>query len=148
MKCGVVFGTCLLLVHSNSKSPFGKILSLRPVVFVGLISYSAYLWHQPLFAFARIYAIGEPSRVVIYTMIAMTFVLATLTWALVETPTRRASWVGPKGVFISSASVALLLVCLGGWIYLQKGFPSRLAPHDADLTLIADVHFTERAFVY
>ncbi|RUR30841.1 hypothetical protein ELY33_08495 [Vreelandella andesensis] len=54
----------------------GRLLSLRVLVGIGLISYSAYLWHQPIFAFARIRLFeGEPEWV-FWLLIAATFALA------------------------------------------------------------------------
>ena len=44
-----------LLIASSERGPSmaGRLLSLRPVVFIGLISYSLYLWHWPLIVFQR-----------------------------------------------------------------------------------------------
>ena len=49
-----VLGTGLLLAGAGPGNPVGRLLALPPLVGIGLISYSAYLWHQPLFVFARI----------------------------------------------------------------------------------------------
>jgi peptidoglycan/LPS O-acetylase OafA/YrhL len=55
-------------------------LSWRPVVAVGLISYSAYLWHQPLFAFARIRSVGVPDTWLMLGLSALSLGLAALSW--------------------------------------------------------------------
>ena len=39
----------------------GRLLGCRALVAIGLVSYSAYLWHQPIFAFARLHWLREPS---------------------------------------------------------------------------------------
>jgi peptidoglycan/LPS O-acetylase OafA/YrhL len=49
-----VLGTCLIFVCANSESAVGRVLSYRPLVWTGLISYSLYLYHLPMFAFLRI----------------------------------------------------------------------------------------------
>ena len=62
----------------------GKVLSIRPMVFIGLISYSLYLWHWPLLAFARIVHGGEPAAMVRVGLCALSVLLAWLTYELVE----------------------------------------------------------------
>ena len=54
-----VVGTGLIILFTNPKTILGKLLSNKHIVGFGLISYSLYLWHQPIFAFARIYMIDE-----------------------------------------------------------------------------------------
>ena len=49
-----IFGTCLIIWFADKNQFITKILSSRPFVWTGLISYSLYLWHYPAFAFARI----------------------------------------------------------------------------------------------
>ena len=49
-----VLGAVLVLTVGGAGTTAARVLSWQPIVLVGLISYSAYLWHQPLFAFARI----------------------------------------------------------------------------------------------
>jgi peptidoglycan/LPS O-acetylase OafA/YrhL len=68
-----------------------RVLSSRLLVAVGLISYPLYLWHWPLQAFPRIFVGGTPSVGVRLVLIAASFVLATLTYKLIEQPIR-----GPK----------------------------------------------------
>ena len=81
-------GAALVIVFAARGTLAGRLLSLRPVVFVGLISYSAYLWHQPLFAFARIAAPRWPGPAAMLALAAATFLLAALTWRFVERPFR------------------------------------------------------------
>lgn len=84
-----VIGTVLVIVFSRPGSFVGGVLGLRPLVGVGLISYSAYLWHQPLFALARLYCVAEPSIVVMLGLAATSLGLAWATWAWIEQPFRR-----------------------------------------------------------
>lgn len=120
-----VLGTCLIIVFADSKSFIGRILSHNVLVFVGLISYSLYLWHQPLFAFLRAKSIGEPSTHLFTVAIASTFILAFLTWKYIERPFRDKVTFTRALIFQSSvASIAIFFsVGLAGHFY--KGFASR-----------------------
>ena len=83
-----VLGTVVLLRYAPG-SVTGALLSSPPLVFVGLISYSAYLWHQPLFALTRY--ISPSDQLDLATTVALmaaTLVLAAATWRWVETPFR------------------------------------------------------------
>lgn len=64
------------------------LLSARPVVFIGLISYPLYLWHWPLLSYAQIIESGHPSRLIVLAALALSFVLASLTYQSVEKPIR------------------------------------------------------------
>lgn len=87
-----------------------RLLALRPVVAVGLISYALYLWHWPIFVFLR-FIFGNPGVAHYLAGTALTFALATLSYFVVETPfrkrrvlpKRRAAYAG----FAASSAVVL-----------------------------------------
>lgn len=85
----VVLGTALVLAFGRSDTVVGRLLSLKPLVAIGLISYSLYLWHQPVFAFARLRSIEDIPAEGYALLIALCFVLAYLSWRLVEQPFRK-----------------------------------------------------------
>lgn len=124
-----VLGACAFIVFARQGTWVHKVFSTRPVVGVGLVSYSAYLWHQPLFAFARLRLFGHLSALVICALIGLTFLLAYLSWRFIETPLRHnrpGAWVGNK-LFVSSAvGFAALFLCLGISGDLSHGAPQRL----------------------
>lgn len=82
-------GTVFLILagHCATDNPVSRMLAIRPLVWVGLVSYSAYLWHWPLLAFYR-YGHAEIGPVAGSALIVLTFVLAWLSYRLVEIPTR------------------------------------------------------------
>jgi peptidoglycan/LPS O-acetylase OafA/YrhL len=84
-----IVGSALLIIFTNEKSLTGKFLGNRVFVGIGLISYSLYLWHQPLFAITRLKTEGDPPEAVFIALIALTFILAFLTFKFIETPFRK-----------------------------------------------------------
>ena len=120
-----------LIIHAGraGTSIVGRVLSFRPVVFVGLISYSLYLWHWPLIVFQSSDGLllqGHSPRVTKTVLIAASLVLATLSWKFVEQPFRRGRLSLSRATIFSAASVAALLSLLSGSVILANhGFPNR-----------------------
>ena len=86
-----VLGT--LRYHSSSQGRgrwWARCYRLKPIVGIGLISYSAYLWHQPLFAFARIRSLTEPTWQLMLVLTVASLTLAYLSWRIVEVPRKEA----------------------------------------------------------
>jgi peptidoglycan/LPS O-acetylase OafA/YrhL len=123
-----VIGAVLVILYAGTGTLINKVLSLRPVVGIGLISYSIYLWHQPLFAFARIRLVQELSQTAMIILCGLSIILAYLTWAYVEQPFRRKSgWeLGRKQMFFFSGGVLLLFAIFGAWAHVQNGAAFRL----------------------
>ncbi|MEM7461830.1 MAG: acyltransferase family protein [Pseudomonadota bacterium] len=122
-----VGGTALIILFASPGSVAGRLLALRPMVAIGLISYSAYLWHQPLLAFYRVQHIDEQVQVLI-ALIAAAFVLAFLTWRFVEKPMRSGQlsfFKTPRQVLTLSAAFSVLLVTVGVTINKSDGFRYR-----------------------
>ncbi|MBF7072251.1 acyltransferase [Glaciecola sp. MH2013] len=83
-----VVGVMLLILFAGEKTRINQVLSANILVGVGLISYSAYLWHQPLFAFVRLRSLEHPSSLLMGLLVLCTFLLAYLTWKYIEGPFR------------------------------------------------------------
>jgi peptidoglycan/LPS O-acetylase OafA/YrhL len=83
-------GAVLLIAAGEGRSIASSALSHPFAVEVGKLSYSAYLWHWPLFALYR-YGYGEPGTLAAGVILALTFLLAWLTYRYIETPTRRSN---------------------------------------------------------
>jgi len=81
-------GTALLILFATSGTLTNRLLCSAALPKIGLISYSAYLWHHPIFAFLRLRMLAEPSHTHYIAAILATFALAYLTWKYVETPFR------------------------------------------------------------
>jgi peptidoglycan/LPS O-acetylase OafA/YrhL len=84
-------GTTLLIAAGPAAWINRRLLSIRPMVFIGLISYPLYLWHWPLLSFAHIVEPGVLAASTIAAAVALAFALAWLTFRLVEKPLRTKS---------------------------------------------------------
>ena len=120
-----VVGACLIIAYSTTTSLIGRLLSLNILVFIGLISYSLYLWHQPLFAFLRIKSIGEPSMALFLAATACSFILAIFSWKFVETPFRNKKRFDREAIFKYSSACMVAFMSLGLLGTFYQGFPQR-----------------------
>lgn len=120
-----VGGTALLLFATTERTLVGRVLALPPLVGIGLVSYSAYLWHQPLFAFARALSDGALSLPVTLALITTTFVLAWLSWRLIERPFRARDGFSRRTMFVGFALCSFLLISFGGALHALQGLPQR-----------------------
>jgi hypothetical protein len=99
-------------VTQASSGPLGALLSLRPIRWVGTISYGLYLWHWPVFVVITTSATALPGWAVTVTRVALTFGLSTVSFYVVERPIRQRGFHGLRDVvaFGSLAAAALALV--------------------------------------
>jgi peptidoglycan/LPS O-acetylase OafA/YrhL len=127
-----VAGTALILRYCR-QGRCQRLLASAPFVGIGLISYSAYLWHQPLFAFARIASLSEPSRGVFTALIATSLCLAYLSWRFVEQPFRDRRRLSGAALVVILVPIAFFLIGTGLIIDRRGGFPARfpMAPGEA-----------------
>ena len=110
-----VAGSALVILYATPDGPAGRILASRPAVWIGLLSYSAYLWHQPIFALVRIRMGEEPSEAVMLGLSALTFALAWFSWRFVERPFRRPG--GSKALVLgAAAAVSVGAAGFGAWL--------------------------------
>ncbi len=128
-------GTALIILFSNSKDSLGKLLSHRLLVFIGLLSYSTYLWHQPLLAFSRYY-LGESFDLsVAGALCLLSFILGYISWRFIEKPFRYGFFGGSRQrrVYTTFATLSVCIVLFGSYGKNERGFPERL---DSDVRSI------------
>lgn len=122
-------GAAAILIYCNSDrlSLPARGLASRPVVFVGLVSYSLYLWHWPILVFCR-HAYGEAmSPVTGAACLALSLVAAYGSWRWVECPLRSDRWLPDlrrNGILVAASMT--LLVSVSGWIRFDSGMHWRL----------------------
>ena len=113
-----------------------KFLSCKPLVFIGLVSYSLYLWHWPVFAFAQNLVAGHLGLVDRLGLVALSFVLAVVSWKFVEVPFRKGCLVrSRKVVFCGAAIWSSVIVALAFSIRQNDGFRGRWS---VDVLMAAD----------
>lgn len=130
-----VAGAGLLLLYAKPFTWVGATLARRPFVQVGLISYSAYLWHQPLFAMS-FHLSGAPPDALKYTLVAATLLLAYLSWRLVEVPFRDSSRTTSRAISLGSLACVCTLLMTGYVSHAADGLPERFK---ADFTQLRPV---------
>ena len=121
------------LVIAAEGSWVGWVLGLRPLVFVGLISYSLYLWHWPVQVFWDYAHLLDGRREndwrAIGWVFGMSMVLAVLSWVLVEKPMRRGrSKPGRRALFTGAGLLAGVAFVGAVWLERSGGAPGRFAP--------------------
>ncbi|HEX7873799.1 MAG TPA: acyltransferase family protein [Sphingobium sp.] len=103
-----------------------RMLACRPVVFIGLISYSVYLWHWPIFVYVRYYAIEELTTAQSLLVLSICLAVGALSWHFIEQPFRGGARVRLHMPVFRWASIAMAgSIFAGGAIYAAKGLPDR-----------------------
>lgn len=122
----VVFGTVLLIWFGGAGGPTTWLLTRKVVVGIGLISYSLYLWHQPVFSFARLYSINALTTAQSLALIAISVVLAILSWRYVERPFRQKGRVGKFALWSGSAAASVVVLAWSTNAIMAVGWPERM----------------------
>lgn len=139
-----------MLIHSGHCGPSSvrSLLSARPVVYVGLISYSLYLWHWPILVFAHGWLVRPLTLFEATGLIVASFVFAHLSWRFVESPFRASRQRFTRSqVFAFGAGATVLMLAVGTIINVRDGLPSRVPTEVAAAAagaLDADVAFRRR----
>ncbi|WP_132998842.1 acyltransferase family protein [Luteimonas arsenica] len=123
-----VVGAALLVWPREQGTWIARLLALPPLVFIGRISFSLYLYHWPVLVFYRLYGTGEQpgTREALWLALA-SLVLAVLSWRFIEQPFRRRR--GRKGVNVAVGSTAIVAVAACGLaVATSGGLPARLPP--------------------
>ena len=115
-----VLGTSLIILYSNKTTLTYKLFSIKPLVFLGLISFSLYLWHQPLLAFNRIYYGINLSLLHTFFLIFLSFLLSIFSWRYIEKPFRNKKIIGDKKVLIYLFITAIVILSISFSILYSK----------------------------
>jgi peptidoglycan/LPS O-acetylase OafA/YrhL len=111
----------IIWTNTNTATWVGRLLALPPVVFIGLISYSLYLWHWPLLVISRYWILNDPSMIQRIWPIAASFVLSIFSWQLVETPVRTRKILGNRRQVFAFACMSMAGTLLIGLVVNNTG---------------------------
>jgi peptidoglycan/LPS O-acetylase OafA/YrhL len=136
-----------LLIYVGQNSPTAarpativtRILQASPLVWIGLISYSLYLVHWPINAFAHYLSLQNIDSSTVIAMAVASVALATFSWKYVEQPFRRKRpFTAPLPVFGFSSAAIVLLCALGSAGALGHGFPQRFPDFSRQRIIVGD----------
>ncbi|NKN32749.1 acyltransferase family protein [Marichromatium bheemlicum] len=119
-------GTALIILAGRDSSLACRLLASRPLVTIGLVSYSTYLWHQPIFALFRHTAPTPPSLPVMAGLCVLAIALGGLSWRYVEQPFRSARHTPGRPALLLAVAVGSTLLSTGLVINHLQGVPARL----------------------
>ena len=125
-------GTALFILASNNARFIQPIFGFKPIVFIGLTSYSLYLWHQPIFALGRSIEAFEENKVM-FILVAVAFGLSS--YFFIEKPFRDRSLVSNKNVVKFGILGSLCIIFMAGAIIYFEGFSKRFDDEDQALFL-------------
>lgn len=139
-------GTVLVILLATPNTLAGRILGANFFVGIGLISYSAYLWHQPLLAFAR-HAYQDEASQLLFGMLAMAaFVLAYFSWRYIETPLRDKQKFTRKNIFSIAIIGIIIFFGIGLVGHFTNGFIYRIPENQRRLVSYDDAEYKKLLF--
>jgi peptidoglycan/LPS O-acetylase OafA/YrhL len=107
-------GTALVIYTGTSGSAANRLLSWRPLVIVGLASYSLYLWHWPILVFGKYALLGSITPWHVAALLALSLAVSLVSWRYIEEPFRRKRLVKSReGAFASAAAGTFVLGVVG-----------------------------------
>jgi peptidoglycan/LPS O-acetylase OafA/YrhL len=117
------------LIASGSNAMGSRFLALKPIVWIGLISYPLYLWHWPLLSYIRIMESGAPAEELLWIGAGVAGLLAAVTYRFIEQPLRHPRRVRYSVIGLGGTMLVLLLGSFG--VAASNGLPDRLAVRHA-----------------
>jgi peptidoglycan/LPS O-acetylase OafA/YrhL len=112
-----IIGVALIIRFSSKHDSVGQVLGSTPFVGLGLISYSAYLWHFIIFAFSRQASLSHSNQDMLL-WIAITFVLSIISYKFIESPIRDKNKVSTK-LFVNMISAFFILISAVGVLIIS-----------------------------
>lgn len=119
-----IVGTCLIIWFANKDELVTKVLTNKLFVSIGLISYSLYLWHYPIFAFIRITGFGNQNILMKILFIIILLIVSIFTYYFIEKPARNKKFSFKKILIFLIPSIFFLTVV--NLVIIEKnGYPKR-----------------------
>ena len=141
-------GTALIIIFAQKETYANKILGHQSLVSIGLVSYSLYLWHQPVFSFIRITSADRPATYIFCLSIILVSILSYLSWRFIEKPFRNTKSVSRKTVFTYSSITSIALIAIGLYLNKSYGVPQRLFDTQTRIEDMDKRIYNERVFSF
>ncbi len=143
-----VVGTVLVIACAVDGTFVKSLLSQSPLVYLGSLSFSLYLWHQPVFAYLRAYLIDRPTPSIFLMALLPIFIFSCLSWKYIERPFRNIKIVGSKLFLSISIFFCIFFIAIGIFLNESYGIPSRVFDSSIEKTDLDKRIYNERAFFY
>jgi len=140
-------GTALVILcaQGGQTTLAGRLLCRRPIVFVGLISYSLYLWHWPVLVYAKHVLVRPLQPVEAGVLVLLAVLLAVASWRFIEQPFRgRSGWLNRRQIFRASIIAMAAAVSVGLIFDQSEGLPQRLPESVLQLARVAEERPAQR----
>ena len=139
-------GALLIILFVHGAGIVYSILASRAMVFIGLMSYSIYLWHQPVFAFTRALSVREPQWYVFTLLVPVILLLSYGSWRLVEKPFRDRGRVSTRKIVGLALTFGLLFIGSGIYLNSTYGLLSRVYGPGVTVAEMDKRIYNERVF--
>lgn len=133
-----VAGTALMLFADDRDEIAGKALAWRPLVMIGLFSYSLYLWHQPILALARLATLDSLDLKDNLFILLACFPLSWATWHFIEQPFRNARRVSLRPFLLTGGTVAVAILANAAVMVQTRGLEFMTRPEYVDIRKLRD----------
>lgn len=120
-----VIGAALLIMFAKPRTLVHRALANRALAAIGLVSYSAYLWHQPIFALTKHRLGSDLEFPILGALVTLVFVLSYFSWKYVEHPCRDRARFGKRSVVVASLTGLVFFGGIGALGDMKDGFPNR-----------------------
>jgi len=120
-----IIGVCLIIWFSNKDEFITKILSSKLFVGIGLISYSLYLWHYPIFAFSRVTGFTFENKIGQILSVVIIFILSVASYYFIEKPFRNKKYQFKK-LLIILIGFTIFLISISFHVIHEDGIKSRI----------------------
>lgn len=135
-------GSAVLIATGRRRGTWiAAVLSMRPLVFTGKISYSLYLWHLPMLVLCSYFNITELSTAQVIGVLALTYALAAASWKWVEKPVRgRSVLKSNRSFLVASGALGAAIAAAGLLLFYSDGLPWRMSPEAVSIAAVAGPH--------
>ena len=131
-----IISTGVLIIYGANSNVVQKILCNKPVVFIGLISYSLYMLHQPILAFNKNLILFEENILFKIIFFIVLVFISSLTWKFIEQPSRNYKKISTKKFLIVVSLISTVILISNIVILKTDGFVSKYKEEDRYLALL------------